>query len=121
MAAPAQPHSRGLLQRSPAPHSRATHAPDPSYDLRRPPIAANVLLLAALAAGAAVAAAAANASSCPALEGTPLDPDVSSWTFTLYVPPAFIPALLDPASAASAGAEGALDAAFDGSAITPNL
>ena len=87
-----------------------------------PPIAANALLLAALAALAAgAAAAAANASSCPALSGTPLDPDASSWTFTLYVPPAFIPALLDPSAPASAGAEGALDAAFAGSAILPNL
>lgn len=87
--------------------------------------AARLLLLAALAAAIAAGAVAQPAdvgnSSCAALADTPLDPNVSSWTFTLSVPPALVPALLDPSAAGSAGAEQAIDAAFAGSAITPNF
>lgn len=97
-----------------------TSSPYPDHAHRRFPIAARLLLLAALAAAGAAAQPAAEAS-CPALADTPLDPNVSSWTFTLYVPPALVPALLDPSSPSAAASEQALDAAFTGGAITPNL
>ena len=103
--------------------ARLTSSPYLDHAHRRFPIAARLLLLAALAAAAAGGAAAQPAAeaSCPALADTPLDPNVSSWTFTLYVPPALVPALLDPSSPSAAASEQALDAAFTGGAITPNL
>jgi hypothetical protein len=85
-----------------------------------------VLLLAAALAAAAggVAAqpgvAAAADGSCPALADTAIDPNVSSWTFTLYVPSNLVPALLDPSAAGSAAVEQAINAAFAGSAVMPN-
>lgn len=124
--------SRGLLrtrgtslpQCRPSPPPPCTLLSDLRHAPHPPPIAARLLLLAALAAiaaGAVAQPADAGNSSCAALADTPLDPNVSSWTFTLYVPPALVPALLDPSATDAAGAEQAIDAAFAGSAITPNL
>lgn len=86
------------------------------------PIAARLLLLAALVAAASGGAAAEPAAdaSCTVLADTPLDPNVSSWTFTLYVPPVVVPALLDP-SAPGAGAAAAAFLPEIDSLITPNL